>query len=204
MYTVRVDYLPLQMTRLEKLQKTNLNIFTTDDLVILWEVENRREAIESVKDYTRRGRMFSIKKGVYSLTKEYDIKELSQKLITPSYISYYTALGIHGIIFQKYSEIHCMASYSKTFDIKEQKFIYHKTTQEILHSQKGILIEANYTIANPERAVCDSLYLNSNSAFDNLRNVSIEKLQEVAKIYKNKRLEKDIEKLIQYIKKDVK
>ena len=204
MYTVRVDYLPLQMTRLEKLQKTNFNVFTTDDLVILWEVENRREAIESVKDYIRRGRMFSIKKGIYSLTKEYDTKELSQKLITPSYISYYTALGIHGIIFQKYSEIHSMASYSKTFDINNQKFIYHKTTPEVLHSQKGILIEANYTIANPERAICDSLYLNSNSAFDNLRNVDIEKLQQVAKIYKNKRLEKDIKGLIKHIEKDVK
>ncbi len=192
------------MTRLEKLQKTNLNIFTTDDLVILWKVGNRREAIESVKDYIRRERIFSIKKGVYSLTKEYDSKELSQKLITPSYISHYTALGIHGIIFQKYSEIHSMAPYSKTFNINDQTFIYHKTTPEILHSQTGILSQENYTIASPERAICDSLYLNGDTAFDNLRNIDVTKLEEISKIYKNKRLEKDIERLIKHIQKDVK
>ncbi len=192
------------MTRLEKLQKTNLNIFTTDDLMILWEVSKRREIIESVKDYIRRERMFSVRKGIYSLAKEYNAKELSQKLITPSYISYYTALAVHGVIFQKYSEIHCMALYSKTFEIRDQKFIYHKVSPEILYSQKGILMETNHTIASPERAVCDSLYLNKNLAFDNLRNVDTESLQEIAKMYSNKRLEKDVEKLIKHIKKDVK
>ncbi len=204
MLSVRVDNLPLEMTRLEKLQKTNLNIFTTDDLIILWGVKNRREAVESAKDYIRRERMFSIKKGVYSLTKEYDIKELSQKLITPSYISYYTALGVHGIIFQKYSEIHCMALCSKTFNVNNQKFVYHKTNPRILHSQKGILMETNHTIASPERAVCDSLYLNSSLSFDNLRSINTGKLQEITEMYKNKRLKKDIEKLIKHIKENVK
>ncbi len=190
------------MTRLEILQKTKLNIFTTNDLVILWKVKNRREAIESIKDYMRRGRIYSIKRGVYSLNKEYDIKELAQKLISPSYISYYTALGTHGIIFQKYSEMHSMSLYSKTFEIDDQKYVYHKINSNILQSQEGVISNENYTIAGPERAICDSLYLNSNIAFDNLRNIDTIKLSKISKIYKNKRLEKDISELIKHINKN--
>ena len=187
------------MTRLEILQKTESNIFTTDDLAVLWEVSDRRDVIESVKDYIRRERMHSIKKGIYSLNKEYDINELAQKLISPSYISYFTALAAHGIIFQKYSEIHSFALYSKNFTVRDQKYIYHKMSERILYTQEGILNEKNYTIASPERAICDSLYLNKNIAFDNLRNIDIKKSGEISNIYQNKRLEVDIKKLIKQI-----
>lgn len=188
------------MTRLEILLKSKQNIFTTDDLMVLWKVSNRREIIESVKDYVRRQRLFPLRRGIYLLTREYNKNELAQKLISPSYISYYTALAIHGIIFQKYSEIHSFSPYSKTFVIDEQKYVFHMMSQEILHIQDGIMNFENYTIATPERAICDSLNLNKTIAFDNLRNVNIEKLESVSKIYKNKRLEADVKKLIDQIK----
>lgn len=184
------------MTRLEILQKTESNIFTTSDLMVLWSVSDRRDAIESVKDYIRRERMFSIKRGIYSLAKQYDVRELAQKLISPSYLSYYTALSVHGIIFQKYSEIHAFALYSKTIVINDQKFIYHKISNQILHIQEGIIVEKGYTIASSERAICDSLYLNKTLGFDNLRNIDVEKLVKISKIYENKRLENDIKKLV--------
>jgi len=182
------------------LQKSKHNIFTTDDLMVWLEVANRRDIIESAKDYVRRCRLFSVRKGIYSLTAEYDVNELAQKLISPSYISYYTALAIHGIIFQKYSEIHCFSPYSKTYTVNNQKFIYHKMNQEILHVQDGIINLENYTIATPERAICDSLNLNKTIAFDNLRNVNSEKLESISKIYNNKRLEADVKKIIKQIK----
>lgn len=192
------------MTRIQILQNTNQNIFTTNDLVVLWKVENRRDAIESVKDYIRRKRMYPIKKGIYSLNKDYDSKELAQKLLSPSYISYYTALAIHGIIFQTYSDIHSISQISKTYDIDNQKYIYHKASENILYSQVGIVSSNNYTIASPERAICDSLYLNKDIAFDNLRNIDPLQLSKISKIYDNKRLEKDIKKLIKEIEENVK
>ena len=68
--------------------------------------------------------------------------------------------------------------------------------QEILHVQDGIINLENYTIATPERAICDSLNLNKTIAFDNLRNVNSEKLESISKIYNNKRLEADVKKII--------
>lgn len=187
------------MTRLEILQKTESNIFTTSDLMVLWGVSDRRDVIESVKDYIRRERIFSIRKGIYALNKEYDVKELAQKLISPSYISYYTALAMHGIIFQKYAEIHSFAIYSKTILLEDQKFIYHKMSEKILYIQEGIVNENHYTVASSERAICDSLYLNKTLAFDNLRNIDVDKLKRISLIYENKRLEANIKKLVKQI-----
>ncbi|MBW6441783.1 hypothetical protein K0B04_02640 [Patescibacteria group bacterium] len=184
------------MTKLEILQKTGLNVFTPDDLMVLWQSSDKRSVHESVKDYIRRERMFSIRRGIYLLNKEYDTFELAQKLISPSYISHYTALAYHGIIFQKYSDIHSFASYYKSITVDGKKFIYHKLKEEIFNIQDGLLITDKYTIAGPERAICDTLYLNKSIAFDNLRNIDTSKLKSISQIYNNKRLEDEVNTLI--------
>ncbi len=195
-----VDNLPLQMTKLEILQKTGLNVFTPDDLMVLWQSSDKRSVHESIKDYIRRGRMFSVRRGIYLLDKKYDAFEIAQKLISPSYISHYTALAYHGIIFQKYSEIHSFAPYSKLVTLDGNKYIYHKLNEEIFNIQDGLIITDKYTIAGPERAICDTLYLNKSVAFDNLRNIDTSKLINISKIYNNKRLEDEINVLILGIK----
>lgn len=182
-------------TKYDLLIQTNKNIFNVDDLVAIWQSSKRRDALESIKGYIQRGKVFNLYKGIYSLRKDIDNFELAQKLYTPSYISYYSALALHGIIFQKYSDIHLCALNSKTIKINEQKFIYHKVKKSILYNRRGFLSEENYIIASPERAICDSLYLNKNITFDNLRNLDRKKILDISKFYQNKRLEKNIEKL---------
>ena len=190
-----VYLVPYMATKYDLLIQANKNIFNVDDLVAIWQSAKRRDALESIKGYIQRGKIFNLYKGIYSLREDFDYFELAQKLFTPSYISYYSALALHGIIFQKYSDIHLYALDSKTIKINEQKFIYHKVKKNILYNQRGLLREKNYIIASPERAICDSLYLNKNIAFDNLRNLDIKKILDISKIYQNKRLEKNIEKL---------
>lgn len=188
------------MTKLEILQKTGLNVFTPNDLMVLWQSSDKRSVHESIKDYVRRGRMFSIRRGIYLLNKDYDTFELAQKLISPSYISYYTALAYHGIIFQKYSEIHSFAPYPKSITLDGEKYVYHKFKESIFNIQDGLILTDKYTIAGPERSICDTLYLNKSVAFDNLRNVDLLKLKSISKIYNNKRLEDEINVLILGIK----
>ena len=113
------------MTRLELLKNTNRNVFTTDDLMVLWNTNDRRKIIESVKDYVRRGRLFSPRRGIYTIKKEHDGFEMAQKLVSPSYIGYYSALAYYGIIFQHYNEIHCLGPYSKKITLEGQIYIYH-------------------------------------------------------------------------------
>ena len=56
-------------------------------------------------------------------------------------------------------------------------------------------------MAGPERAICDSLYLFPNLAFDNLNSVNTQKLSQIATIYHNKRLIQSVKKLIKTIHK---
>ena len=184
------------MTILEILHKSGRNVFTTDDLVVMWDVSDRRDIIESIKDYIRRNRLYSPHRGVYTLNKEYESYELAQKLILPSYISYYTALARHGLIFQQYKEIHSFASYTKTITVDDQTYVYHKCKDVVLMNGIGIVQESNYSIASAERAVCDSLYLNRRAGFDNISNINSETLRKLARIYKNQRLQNDIDDLI--------
>jgi len=181
------------MTRIEILQKTGLNIFTLEDLISLWQVESTREIVESVKDYIRRKRLFRLHRGVYALSSEFDSRELAQKLITPSYISFLSALSVHGVIFQHYEELHSVCLCSKKYKIGNQEFIYHKLPASIFYNELGIVREKNFTIASPERAICDSLYLNKRVVFDNLKMVNRELVLQISKIYKNKRLERGID-----------
>lgn len=186
--------------RIEILHKSGKNVFTLDDVAILWRVEDRRKLIESVKSYVRRKRIFSPHRGIYILDKAYNPFELAQKVISPSYISLYTALALHGVIFQHYSEIHCFAPYSKIIEIGGQKYVYHKMNLQILLNPEGIIQKNNYWIASPERAVCDSLYLNKSFAFDNILNLKVRKLVKISKIYRNQRLVRNIQSLIKEIK----
>lgn len=191
-----VQKIPLTMTKYDLLIKSNYNVFNVDDLVAIWASSNRRDVLESIKGYINREKVFNIFKGVYVLDKNYNKFELAQKLYTPSYITYYSALAVHGIIFQKYSDIHLFASNSKKIVVDGQKYIFHKMKTKVLMNQKGLDVIDNYTLASPERSICDSLYLNKRLTFDNLRNIKKEKLQEISRIYNNKRLEKDILQLL--------
>lgn len=197
-----VHKIPHMETRYELLVKSGLKVFNTDDLVALWKTENRRDALESIKGYVNRGKMFNPFKGIYTFALNYEALELAQKLYPPSYITYYTALAKHGLIFQQYKEIHLFGNKTKKFEINGEEYLFHKVKEEILLNEEGIIQENNYSIASPERAVCDSLYLNNNIAFDNLRNIDVQKMLKIGKLYSNKRLEKDIEKLIKQIENE--
>lgn len=184
------------MTRYEVILKSGKSVFTVSDLVSLWELTNRRDAIESVKDYVRRGRLIRIQRGIYVLDRDYDVYELAQKLITPSYISYYTALNYNGVSFQHYSTIYCFSFYNKKTTLDSHNFFYHKVSEDILLNHLGVIQEKNYSIAGKERAICDSLYINKYIGFDNLREIDKDKLLEISRIYKNSRLESYIDKLV--------
>jgi hypothetical protein len=72
---------------------------------------------------------------------------------------------------------------SRTRFIDDYKFDYHKIKNEILSNPIGIEHKANYSIASPERAFCDRLYLIPGFFFDNPYSLNINKLQEIAVIY---------------------
>jgi|SRR3989339_97099 len=184
------------MDKIETLLHTKRTVFRIDDLRIFWNESNPDRLKSVVKYYINNNRLISLNKGVYAITKDFDLYELAQKLIIPSYISLETALQKHGIIFQNINSITSFAQYTKTFLIKEQNYKYHAIKGELLLNPLGIKKESNYLIVCPERAVTDTLYLYGEYFFDNLNMINKDKILEIAKIYNQKILIKRVKKLL--------
>lgn len=186
------------MTKIEKLLLSGQNIFTVQDLATLWQISDKVQLWNTIRYYLRSNKLNRIHKGLYAV-RNYDSYEVAYKLVIPSYISFYTALGFHGITFQSYETTHSMSLISKKIKIKSRDFNFHRIKEEIFFDPTGIdEVKSDngfvkYKIADKERAICDSLYLLPNLAFDNLSGVNFDKLLSTAKIYKNKKLEKTVE-----------
>lgn len=192
MMTSQVYNVPLR--KIEKLLASPSRVFTVQDLGVLWGVADDVALYSNIHYYLRAGRLLKVHRGMYALG-EYTSFELGQKLVVPSYVSFYTALGVHGVIFQLYEEKHFMALVSKKIAVGNETFVYHKLRKDIFFDQTGAEYRDNCWIASPERAICDSLYLVPGLAFDNLRMVNREKLLEIAGLYKNKRLMIEVRRL---------
>lgn len=191
------------MTKIEILLKSPQKVFTVDDLAVMWQMPDRRKLAEVIKYYVRVRRLIKVFRGVYTLDQDYSELELAINIFPPAYISFITALGIHGITFQYYESIHVMATASKTITVSSgKKIIFHQLKDEILFDKTGLQKEENYMIASPERTICDTLYLKPTHTFDHLGGIDIKILRDVVAIYRNQALTNRIEKLIPLIQQE--
>lgn len=182
-------------TNIEKLITSGKKVFTTDDLAVVWQIDDRKKLKERIKYYLRKERLAHLHKGVYAYG-EFTPMDVAQKLVPLSYISLYTTAQMHGLTFQYYSTIFCMSLKSKKFDLDGQKYEYHKVKETVFYNALGQVNEGRYTIANKERTICDLLYVYPGFSFDNLKGVDVELLRKIARIYENKRLQKEVDHLI--------
>lgn len=189
------------MTKIEILLLSRQTIFSIDDLAVIWSIPDRKRLWEIVKYYLRTSKLRKLYSGVYSLyNQDFSELELAVNLFSPSYISFHTALGIHGINFQHYSEIHVIALASKKITVEGKQFVYHQFKRKVFFNGLGIEKKEGYQIASLERAVCDSLYLLPSMTLDYLGMLNVEKLQKVAGVYENQSLSKRVVKIIKELK----
>lgn len=191
--------------RLLILNKTEKEIFTSQDLAVIWQEPNKRKLLETIKYYIRTKQLYSIGRGIYSTKdiKQNDLEKditlsfkISQKISPNSYISLFTALKYHGLIFQYYEEIYSIAPKNIKREIFNKQFIFKTMKDDIFTNEVGILSKEGYRIAGTERALCDTLYLFPNVSVDNVDGVDIKKAKEIAKNYNNKSLIKRLNYLL--------
>jgi len=68
----------------------------------------------------------------------------------------------------------------------------------VLYNGLGVKKEGGYSIATPERAFLDTIYLSPKFYFDNLRSINWESCFELVKIYGNKQLVKRLKNYQKY------
>lgn len=177
-----------------KLYQTSKTVLTTKGLALIWGETNSINLKSKIGYYIKQGALVRLTRGVFAKGKNYDPKELANSIYAPSYISFETVLREAGIIFQHYDTIFVASKWPKTVTIDGRAFTFRKLKDEVLFNFTGINSQGDYSIATPERAFLDMIYLFPNYYFDNLRSIDWEKCQELVKIYNNRQLIKRLNK----------
>jgi predicted transcriptional regulator of viral defense system len=139
----------------------------------------------------RAGAIRRLAHGVYGKEK-YNPLELANKLYTPSYISLETVLRQAGITFQHYDRIFSASYLTRTVSVDGHTFQYHQLNKKILITKRGLTERGAVTIASPERAFLDAVYLYKDYHFDNLGALEWEKVFELVDLYESKALGKRV------------
>jgi hypothetical protein len=181
---------------LELLLHEKRSVFTTRDISLLWRSTDAVFTRKKIHRYVVAGKLHVIRRGVYAKDIAYDPKECATRLYTPSYISFETVLAKAGIIFQYYTQIHVASYITREISVGKHVFAYRKIKNSILLSDVGIEKNNLYSIATPERAFLDTLYLNTQYHFDNTSSLDWQLIEKILPIYGgNKRMKKMIEQI---------
>src|SRR3989344_1042668 len=177
-----------------KLYESTKTILTIKDIALIWEETNTANLLSKIKYYAKQGSLIRLTRGVFGKDKNYNPKELATSLYTPSYISFETVLREAGIIFQHYDTIFVAGPWPRTMTIDKTTITFRRLKDGVLFSPIGVDNKDNYSIASPERAFLDTIYLFPEYYFDNLRSINWEKCFELVKIYNNRQLIKRLKK----------
>lgn len=166
-------------------------VFTTQDISILLNETNINNLKSKINYFVKKGILISLKRGLYAKNNGFEILEAANKIFTPSYISLETVLLKEGVNFQYYDKTIFVISY-QTRDVTLDKYTisFNKIKNEILNNPTGIINTDGYSIASPERAFLDRIYLSGNYHFDNLGQIDWKLAKNLVKIYNNKAMER--------------
>jgi hypothetical protein len=174
-------------------------VFRLNDIAMILGETNFESLNRRLNYYVRTAKLLNPRKGIYAKS-GYSMLELAALLFTPSYISLEYVLQKSGITFQYDSQITIVSYQTRKVEIDGVTLSFRKIKNEILVDTSGIITdEKGISIATPERAVLDTMYLNSNYYFDNLHPINTELIFKLLPIYNSKVLTKRVTKLFNHV-----
>ena len=175
------------------LLRSKNTVFTFKELSLIWNETDVKIIKKRVYRYTKMGKLYTIRKGIYAKDKNYDKLELANKIFTPAYISLETVLSREGIVFQQYDKIFVVSYLSREISCDGHTYVFRRMKDVVLTNSLNIERKGNSYIASKERAFLDTLYLNKSYHFDNLSSIDWEKSFEMLPIYGNKAMAKRLD-----------
>lgn len=166
-------------------------IFTFGEIALLFPQISNNNLKRRISYHANTGKLKRIRKGLYAKL-QFNPRELTTKLYTPSYISFETVLEEKGIIFQHYEEIFTASYLTRKITVENYQISYRRIKDFILTNRQGITDNQIYPTATVERAFLDAVYTYKNYHFDNLSILDWEKVKKLQDIYQNKALEKRV------------
>jgi len=175
-----------------KLYQSPKTIVTNKDMALIWEETNPNHLKSKIAYYAKHGALIRLTRGVFAKDRNYNPRELATSIYAPSYISFETVLRDAGMIFQHYETIYVAGPWPTTMTINNQRFTFRTLKKSVLYRPDGINNEHQYSIATPERAFLDMIYLFPDYYFDHLDSLNWQRCLELGPIYQNQRLIKRI------------
>jgi len=180
---------------LNSILRSSKTIFTLKDIALIWQEKNTNAVIVRLNYYVKQGDLIRIRRGVYTKDKNYNKLELATRIFTPSYISFETVLSKEGLIFQYQTGITAATYLTRSLTIDNQTYIYKKLKNKVLLNNSEVNLQNNISTASKERAFLDTLYINTNYHFDNLRSIDWKVIKTLLPLYDNKRLNAKVKNL---------
>jgi predicted transcriptional regulator of viral defense system len=179
------------MKDLLKLFSSDKTVFSFAELKEIYWNKNAQSLRNKLAYNVKTWKLEKVAKWIYAIKwKEINSFELANKIYSPSYISFFSALYHHSIIFQYEKNIYLAYKKSDTKKILDFEIKLKNLKKEILLNPSWIINNWNYSIAWKERAFLDTIYIYSDVYFDDISKLDYEKILELLPIYDNKSLEK--------------
>ena len=183
--------------------------------------DNKQTIRNQLYRWQKQGLIKKLKKGLYILN-ETDRKINPSKpffanhLYSPSYVSLEYALNFYGLIPERVFAVTSVTTKkTKTINNELGPFIYRKIKKNAYRGFKREQDESglSYFMADAEKAVLDILYLSTSKfnhiskntfssffRFQNTEILDLQKLAEYQKLYHSKKLDRIINKFINFVK----
>lgn len=173
--------------------RSKKTVYSLRELALLWPGLTSNALKSRLSYYVKTGNLLHIRRGLYAKDQSYNRFEVATKIYIPSYISFESVLVDAGIIFQKYTEIFVATYQSRTILCDGQVYEFKRLKMAVLMNTLGIEVHENYSIASPERAFLDTLFLYKEYHFDNLSLLNWDRVSELLSVYNNSTFNKKVE-----------
>ena len=170
--------------RIAILARQSEQIFHSQDLGRLWNINNTNTLNTILKRYSQKGLLFRIYKGLYSLLHPDMLDPLLigiKALHTYAYVSTETILVKAGIITQLDYQYTLISSTSRHFQIGRHHFRSRKLQDQYLYNSAGISEENGILKAGTLRALADLLYFNPKAYLDGMHTIDLKELNKLQK-----------------------
>lgn len=171
-----------QSEKVKLLLGSSQDLFHTQDLALLWEIDNRSTLYNTIRRYVKAGILNRIYKGFYSkkpLDQLNPVKMGIKSLHSFAYLSTESILTREGIISQDIPYITLVSDQSKRFSLKGHDYISRQMKDLFLFNEIEIGEENGIKKASIERAVADMLYYDSNYHFDAPNLINWDKVENI-------------------------
>lgn len=168
--------------KIKKLLQDSRKLYHTQDLAVLWNIDNSNTLYTTIKRYVNRGILNKIHKGFYSTVSVSEVDPVLLGLIglhRYGYLSTESILAKEGLIFQDLQYITLVSDISKRFEIGGHKFLVRQMRDNYLYNEIGTIMRDGVKIASIERAVADMLYFNPEYHFDAENIINWKKVKEI-------------------------